>query len=422
MGMITPHLHGQPEDHPTLLVIDDEEGLRDMVQHEIPSLGYRVTTAPSGEEAIALARERSFDLILCDLLIPGMGGIAAIRELKKISPRTEVVVATGSFSLETVVECMRLGAYNYILKPYELSQIHEALSKALAHGRGVLAFALLLAAAAPAAASDRNDFLFLLEEAYVQTPGELQLDAVFSASQDRSFESSVNDEAETTEVRGQGLVREGQAALEYGLTKTLELDIDVSGSRRVSEEREEGEPKHRVTSDGGEAELGLKALLLEEGTWPALSASGGMSGPYGNAGLRGARYIAGLSLSRDFGPWILHLGTEGSLRPGATRLAHDGVRSRPADLGEVEAGVALVRRLPAGFKTHLEVRVAGEDEIEDGERTYEKTLQVLPGQSYQWSHGEDESSWQFGVGGLVTMGHGLPSWGGMAKVQWEFDL
>src|ERR1041384_4488893 len=86
---------------PTVLVIDDESGLRDMLAYALPELGFSVAAAASGEEALKLARARDFDLAVCDLMMPGLSGVETLRQLKVLRPATEVVMATGFATLET---------------------------------------------------------------------------------------------------------------------------------------------------------------------------------------------------------------------------------------------------------------------------------------------------------------------------------
>jgi DNA-binding response OmpR family regulator/two-component sensor histidine kinase len=120
---------------PTVLVVDDEAGLRDMLAYSLPEKGFRVTTAASGEEALALLRAADFDLAICDLMMPGMPGVEVLRRFKDLRPATEVIMATGFATLETAVESMKLGAYDYITKPYEVDRLSAVLSRALERRR-----------------------------------------------------------------------------------------------------------------------------------------------------------------------------------------------------------------------------------------------------------------------------------------------
>lgn len=89
-----------------------------MLEHILPGEGYEVASAASGEAAIELARTRPFDLALCDIMMPGIDGLDTLRALKSLRPRTEVVMVTGYATLESAVEAMKLGAYDYMTKPF----------------------------------------------------------------------------------------------------------------------------------------------------------------------------------------------------------------------------------------------------------------------------------------------------------------
>ena len=119
----------------SVLVVDDEAGLRDMLVFGLRDQGYRVVTAASGEEALDKAGLERFDLAFCDIMMPGMGGVETLRGLKALHPETEVIMATGFATLETAVESMKLGAYDYITKPYDMHHLAQLLAKALERAR-----------------------------------------------------------------------------------------------------------------------------------------------------------------------------------------------------------------------------------------------------------------------------------------------
>ncbi len=114
-----------------MLVIDDEQGLRDMLAYVLTERDYEVVTAEGGAQALEKARTQAFDLALCDIMMPGMRGVEVLRELKLLRPDIEVVMATGYATIETAVESMKLGAYDYITKPYEMDHLCQTLARAL---------------------------------------------------------------------------------------------------------------------------------------------------------------------------------------------------------------------------------------------------------------------------------------------------
>lgn len=118
-----------------LLVVDDEHISRDNLALVLARQGYATVTAGSGEEALALLNSTEFDLVLTDLMMPGMDGLALVKAVKERQPDTEVVVITGYPTVDTAVQAMRAGAYDYLSKPYHLDEariiVHKALEKRL---------------------------------------------------------------------------------------------------------------------------------------------------------------------------------------------------------------------------------------------------------------------------------------------------
>jgi two-component system, NtrC family, response regulator AtoC len=100
------------------LVVDDEPGIRQLCVTVAEGLGFTCMNAASGEEALALLEESPADVILTDLVMPRMSGLEFLAEAKKNLPRSEIAVMTGHGSVETAVQAMKLGAYDYIAKPF----------------------------------------------------------------------------------------------------------------------------------------------------------------------------------------------------------------------------------------------------------------------------------------------------------------
>jgi DNA-binding NtrC family response regulator len=112
-----------------VLFVDDEEHLQDVMRSELPRLGHEVTVCADGRAALKALEKNSFDAAILDLRMPGMTGIEVLEHLKKVSPDTEAVVMTGHASMETAIEAVRLGAFDYITKPCKLAQIEAVLLK-----------------------------------------------------------------------------------------------------------------------------------------------------------------------------------------------------------------------------------------------------------------------------------------------------
>jgi two-component system response regulator RegA len=125
-----------------MLVVDDDDALRERLARAFVDRGLEVRSAPDGTKAVALAREDSPELAVVDLKMPGaLSGLDVVRELCAIDPSTRVVVLTGYGSIATAVEAMRLGAVNYLPKPADADEVLGAFDgpKGAANGTEPLA-------------------------------------------------------------------------------------------------------------------------------------------------------------------------------------------------------------------------------------------------------------------------------------------
>ncbi len=114
-----------------ILVADDDAGIREGCARVLRGEGYQVYTAVDGLRALQALREREFDLALLDLKMPGADGMEVLRQIKQTHPATEVVMITGFATVETAVEAMRLGAYDYIPKPFPPNEVRQVVAKVL---------------------------------------------------------------------------------------------------------------------------------------------------------------------------------------------------------------------------------------------------------------------------------------------------
>lgn len=124
----------QAENSPKIqvLVIDDDASILGVVSEVLEDDGYAVTTAASGEQALALLNEQEFSLVMSDIRLPGMNGVAVLEHIKRVSPRTHVIMITSHASLETSIDAIKHGAYDYLMKPFEdLSLISSAAKRAI---------------------------------------------------------------------------------------------------------------------------------------------------------------------------------------------------------------------------------------------------------------------------------------------------
>jgi DNA-binding NtrC family response regulator len=100
------------------LVVDDEESIRRLCTTVAEGMGFTCAEAATGEDALALLEEQPAHIILTDLVMPRMSGLEFLERVKRILPRAEIAVMTGHGSVETAVQAMKLGAYDYISKPF----------------------------------------------------------------------------------------------------------------------------------------------------------------------------------------------------------------------------------------------------------------------------------------------------------------
>lgn len=114
-----------------MLVVDDEPGMRQLLAAAFRDLDFEVETASNGDKAIELIRDRVFDVIITDLKMPGRDGLAVLRAAKERWVDTVVIVITAYGTMETCVEAMRLGALDFITKPFKLQQIELKVRKGL---------------------------------------------------------------------------------------------------------------------------------------------------------------------------------------------------------------------------------------------------------------------------------------------------
>ncbi len=119
-----------------ILVAEDESNLRLVIQKELQRLGHDVRVAPDGEAALRLLEEAAVDVLLCDINMPRMDGMELLRRVRQRPNPPEVVMLTGVASVDTAIEAMKLGAYDYLSKPYRITEL-DALVKQAAEKRGL---------------------------------------------------------------------------------------------------------------------------------------------------------------------------------------------------------------------------------------------------------------------------------------------
>src|SRR5437667_9794149 len=118
-----------------VLVVDDERSMRELLAIMLKQAGHDVTPSDGGELAVELLKRPSFDLVITDLRMRKVDGLAVLRATKEHSPHTVVLVVTAFATTETAVEAMKLGAYDYITKPFKLDEIKLTIANALERKR-----------------------------------------------------------------------------------------------------------------------------------------------------------------------------------------------------------------------------------------------------------------------------------------------
>jgi DNA-binding NtrC family response regulator len=114
-----------------VLVIDDEKLIRWSLEQKLQRDGYEVECASTGEDGLDLLRQDGHDVVLLDMRLPGMDGVRVLQEIKKLGRDIAVIVITADTGVARAVECMRLGAHNYLCKPFEFDEVRVELEKAL---------------------------------------------------------------------------------------------------------------------------------------------------------------------------------------------------------------------------------------------------------------------------------------------------
>ena len=113
-----------------VLLVDDEKDFVETLAERLEVRGFDVKTSLSGDDALDLVREHEFDVIVLDVLMPGKDGIETLKEIKTLIPLVHVIMLTGNATVETAIQGMKLGAYDYLLKPTETTDLLEKINKA----------------------------------------------------------------------------------------------------------------------------------------------------------------------------------------------------------------------------------------------------------------------------------------------------
>jgi len=112
-----------------VLLVDDEEEFVDVLSQRLEARGFAVNTAFNGDEAIAAIEEHDVDVVILDVQMPGRNGIDTLQEIKRLRPITEVIMLTGHGTVETAIQGMKLGAYDYLMKPTNTEELVDKINR-----------------------------------------------------------------------------------------------------------------------------------------------------------------------------------------------------------------------------------------------------------------------------------------------------
>src|SRR5512135_3830209 len=118
-----------------VLVVDDEEPLRRLLKKELARKGFSVEAAPDGNAALEILKGNTFDILLLDIIMPGIDGISLMKKLQADPAAPAIIVLTGRATVETAVEAMKHGAYDYLTKPYKLEELTIIINRAFEFGQ-----------------------------------------------------------------------------------------------------------------------------------------------------------------------------------------------------------------------------------------------------------------------------------------------
>ena len=116
----------------SILVVDDEPEINNVLC-DLLSVQYECASAGSAEEALELLRQQSFNLVISDITMTGMSGLEMVPHVLDVSPQTVVVLISGAQTIESAIEALRVGAFDYIMKPFDLRQVEAVVKRALEH-------------------------------------------------------------------------------------------------------------------------------------------------------------------------------------------------------------------------------------------------------------------------------------------------
>src|SRR5262245_53651153 len=128
----TPPKASRREGRPSILVVEDDGAMREMLREVLDEEGYAVETVDGGRDGVERVKRGGIDLVVSDVKMPDLDGLDMLREMKAVSPSPHVITITAFGSIDTAIRAVKLGAFDYITKPFEVDQLILSVEKALA--------------------------------------------------------------------------------------------------------------------------------------------------------------------------------------------------------------------------------------------------------------------------------------------------
>ncbi len=118
-----------------ILLIEDDAGIVGGLKKELQVEGYEVAVAGRGDTGLAQAKEQPFDVVITDLKMPGLSGLELVKQLHAVKPKLPIILMTAFGTTETAIEATKLGAYDYLLKPFDMAELLDLVAKSVACNR-----------------------------------------------------------------------------------------------------------------------------------------------------------------------------------------------------------------------------------------------------------------------------------------------
>lgn len=197
-----------------ILVVDDEGAIRYSVSKTLQRVGYTVSEAANGEEALEMIQSEPFDVVLTDIKMPGLDGVELLKRIKEAAPDAIVILMTGYASLGTAVEALRLGAHDYLIKPSSSQDIRSSVASGVERSRNLRRRRVLLD-------TIRSNISELSRaDAEIKMPG---MESLKAAADGRDLDQRLGEQAGSSMQLGPLTVFPGKYQIAVG-----EKDIDLT--------------------------------------------------------------------------------------------------------------------------------------------------------------------------------------------------